>query len=177
MRGHGVRVASMLLCATAVLPPAARAGAPRTAQPANAMAGTAQIVILDTATLITPTASDYAIGYVDAAGASGQRVRIKTNSMTGMALMVRCSDPAPQIALSDLLVRTLTPPGPFGFSLASYTPIQAVDQTLWTTTIRLGPWTVVTTDLRIQNLMNYDDQPGGGTTGYTNTLTYTVAVQ
>jgi len=35
----------------------------------------------------------------------------------------------------------------------------------------------VTTDIRIQNLSGYPDAAGGGTTAYTNTLTYTVVAQ
>ena len=35
----------------------------------------------------------------------------------------------------------------------------------------------VTSDIRIQNIGNYNDAVGGGTTNYTNTLTYTVVAQ
>jgi hypothetical protein len=35
----------------------------------------------------------------------------------------------------------------------------------------------VTTDVRIQSLINYDDGAGPGVTNYTNTLTYTVVTQ
>jgi hypothetical protein len=38
-------------------------------------------------------------------------------------------------------------------------------------------WLTVTTDVRVQNLMNYNDAATAGTTNYTNTITYTVVSQ
>ena len=38
-------------------------------------------------------------------------------------------------------------------------------------------YTTVQTDIRVQNLWDYSDPGGAGTTTYTNTLTYTVVVQ
>jgi hypothetical protein len=139
-----------------------------------AAAANSMIQITDAAVTLAPTSTDYSNNFVQATGASGLRVDVKTNSSTGMVLRVRCSDAAPRIALSDLLIRTQTPPGTGGTTMSSFTPISAVDQNLWSTTIAQHPWMTVTTDLRIQNLMNYDDAAGGGPTNYTNTLTYTV---
>jgi hypothetical protein len=112
-------------------------------------------------------------GYVEATGASGIQVDVKSNSVLGMVLLVRCTGVA-QISLSDLLIRTPTSPGLGGVSMSTYTPISAVDQQLWRSAIHLpGPQRVVT-DVRVQNLINYNDAPGGAATNYTNTLTYTV---
>jgi hypothetical protein len=140
-------------------------------------AATAQqtTINIQTPTLtLSPSAADYANGYVEATGASGIQVDVKSNSPLGMTLLVRCSG-APQIALSDLLIRTPTSPGLGGASMSTYTPISVVDQQLWRSAIHLlaGPLRVVT-DVRVQNLMNYDDTAGGAPTNYTNTLTYTV---
>lgn len=132
------------------------------------------IQIVDATVILAPTSTDYINNFVQATGASGLRVNVKTNSSTGMVLRVRCSDAAPRIALADLLIRTQTPPGAGGSTMSSFTPISPSDQNLWSTTVAQHPWQTVTTDLRIQNIMNYDDAAGGGTTNYTNTLTYTV---
>ena len=40
-----------------------------------------------------------------------------------------------------------------------------------------SPWLVITTDIRVDNLFNYEDGIGAGTTDYTNTLTYSVIAQ
>ena len=114
---------------------------------------------------------------VDAAGAAGLRVQVKTNSSTGMALFVRCADAVPQISLADLLLRTQTPAGTGGATMGAYTAVTAANQSLWTTTVAQHPWQTVTTDVRVQNLFNYDDAITAGTTNYTNTLTYSVVVQ
>lgn len=135
------------------------------------------IQILDPAITLSPTPTDYDNDYVDAAGASGLRVRVKTNSSTGMMLSVRCSDASPEIALTDLLVRTTTPAGTGGSALASYTAIPASDMTLWSTGVAQHTWQTVTTDVRVQNLIGYNDGAGPGVTNYTNTLTYTVVTQ
>lgn len=137
----------------------------------------ALIQITDPAITLTPNATDYSNDYVEATGAAGIDVAVKTNSTGGMALMVRCADAAPQIALADLLVRTATAPGAGGSSIASYTAITAANQNLWTTGAVQHTFLTVTTDVRVQNLINYNDATGGGTTDYTNTLTYTVVAQ
>jgi len=138
---------------------------------------TAMVQILDPAVTLTPNATDYDNDYVEITGASGLRVRVKTNCTTGMGLLVRCDDATPQIALADLLVRTQTPAGGAGSTMSSYNAITAVDQALWSTTVAAHAWTTVTTDVRVQNLFAYDDAGSAGTTAYTNTLTYTVVVQ
>jgi hypothetical protein len=94
-----------------------------------------------------------------------------------MVLKVKCADATPQIALADLLVKTATAAGTGGATLAAYTAITAADQNLWSTTVAQHPWQTVTTDVRIQNLIGYDDAGTAGTTNYTNTLTYTVVTQ
>lgn len=142
-----------------------------------AASANALVQILDPALTLSPTATDYENDYVEATGASGLRVRVKTNSSTGLLLKVRCPDPAPQIALTDFLVRTQTPAGAGGSALASYTEISATDQDLWSTGTSQHPWLTVTTDIRIQNLINYDDAVGAGVTSYTNTLLYTIVAQ
>jgi len=142
-----------------------------------AATATASVSVLDPTISLSATATDYDNDYVEAAGASGLRVRVRSNSSTGLALRVRCADASPQIALADLLVRTLTAPGTGGTSISTYTAITAADQTLWTTTVAQGAWRTITTDVRVENLFNYDDALGGGTTNYTNTLTYTVLAQ
>ena len=133
--------------------------------------------ILDPSITLTPTPSDYDNDYVDAAGASGLRVRVKTNSSTGMVLSVRCSDATPQISLADLLVKTATAAGAGGSALASYTAVSSSDMSLWSTGAAQHAWQTVTTDVRVQNLINYNDGAGPGVTNYTNTLTYTVVTQ
>ncbi|WP_289445434.1 hypothetical protein, partial [Klebsiella pneumoniae] len=69
------------------------------------------------------------------------------------------------------------PAGAGGSSLAAYTPITGADQNLWSTGASQHLWLTVTTDLRIQNLISYDDPLGIGVTNYTNTLIYTVVAQ
>jgi len=135
------------------------------------------IQILDPTLTMTPTSTDYDVEFVEATGASGLRVRVKTNSTTGMVLSVRCADVSPQIALADLLVRTATASPSGGPTMSSYTPITATNQTLWTTGAAQHPWATVTTDVRVQNLFNYDAAVLAGTASYTNTLTYTVVTQ
>ncbi len=136
----------------------------------------AMIQILDPAVTLTPTPTDYTNDYVEAAGASGLRVQVKTNSSTGLVLKLRCPDAAPQIALADLFIKTATAPGTGGTSLPVYTNISNVDQDLWSTGASQHAWAIVTTDLRIQNLINYN-AAAVGTTNYTNTLTDTVVSQ
>ena len=172
-----ITLSCLALLACALLAPAAFAATSGTATVTLAASANVMVDILDPAITLTPTATDYNNDYVDAAGASGLRVRVKTNSTTGMVLMVRCADATPQIALADLLVRTQTAAGTGGTTLASYTAITAGNQNLWTTTVAQHPWQTITTDVRVQNLFAYDDAITAGTTNYTNTLTYTVVAQ
>ena len=138
---------------------------------------TAEINIVDASITLTPNQTDYETGYVSAEGANGIDVQIRTNSSTGAVLSVNCSDASPEIALADLLFKTQTAPGGAGSSQSTYTAITAADQDLWSTTTTSASWTTIQTDIRVQNLWNYPDPGGGGVTTYTNTLTYTVAVQ
>jgi hypothetical protein len=130
--------------------------------------------ILDPAVTLTPSATDYDNDNVVATGASGLRVRVKTNSSTGMSLLVRCADASPQIALADLQVRTPTASGPGGTTMSTYTAITASNQTLWTTSVAQHTWQTVNTEVRLLNIGAYDDPSGAGVTNYTNTITYTV---
>lgn len=138
---------------------------------------TATITITDASLTLSPSATDYTNNYVEAAGASGLRVQVKSNSSTGMILKVKCADASPQITLADLLVRTQTAAGTGGATMSSYTAITASDQNLWSTTVAQSNNLTVTTDVKVQNLNSYDDAAGGGATNYTNTLTYTVVTQ
>ena len=167
--GIPVAIAALVLCATVSM--AASTG---TSNVTLAASANSQIQVLDAAVTLSPTSTDYDNGYVEITGASGIRVNVKTNSAGGVVLKVRCGDAAPQIALADLLVRTATAPGTGGTTMAAYTAITAADQNLWSSTVAVHGWTQVNTDVRIQNITNYDDPLGGGTTLYTNTLTYTV---
>ena len=133
---------------------------------------------VDTAALtLAPTPADYVRDYVEATGNAGISLRIKTSDPVGMAVMVRCSDPAPQIRLNDFMVRTLSVPGTGGSSLATYTPIQATNMFLWSTGSQLAPFFVVLTDVRVRNLIGYDDAASAGTRSYSNTLVFTVVAQ
>ncbi len=174
---RSVRFTVPLLLLALATPLQAQAATSGTASVTLDASAQAMIDILDPTLVLTPSATDYVNDYVEAAGASGLRVRVKTNSTTGMSVRVRCADAAPQIVLADLLVRTQTASPTGGATMASYTPITAVDQTLWTTGTAQHPWYTVTTDVRIQNLINYNDPITAGTTSYTNTLTYTVVAQ
>lgn len=160
-----------------VLAPVAQAATSGTSDVTLAASAHAKIQIVDASITMTPTSTDYDNEFVEAAGANGLRVQVKTNSTTGMALLVRCDDVAPQIALADLMFKTATAPGGAGGSIAAYTAMTAVDQTLWETTAKQAPWLTVTTDVRVDNLFNYEDGIGAGTTDYTNTLTYSVIAQ
>ncbi|HVP14341.1 MAG TPA: hypothetical protein VMS88_02285 [Terriglobales bacterium] len=160
-----------------LLPLAAQAATIGTSNVTLQALATAQVSVTDPTINLTPTSTDYDNGYVEATGTSGLRVRVQTNCTTGMQLLVACKDAAPQIALADLLVRTQTAPQGGGTSISTYTPITAANQTLWTSTTPVRPWLTVTTDVRVQNLINYNDAVTAGTTSYTNTLTYTVVTQ
>lgn len=161
----------------ALLAPLANAATTGTSNVTLAASAVALIQITDAAITLSPTATDYDNDYTEATGAAGIDVTVRTNSTGGLALMVRCADAAPQIALADLLVRTPTAPGAGGSSIAAYTAITAVNQNLWTTGAAQHPWKAVTTDVRVQNLINYNDAVAAGATNYTNTLTYTVVAQ
>jgi hypothetical protein len=161
----------------ALLAPLANAATSGTSNVTLAASAVALIQIDDAAITLTPNATDYGNDYVEVTGAAGIDVEVKTNSTGGLALQIRCADAAPQIALSDLLVRTTTAPGAGGTSIATYTAITAANQNLWTTGAVQHAFLDVSTDVRVQNLLNYDDAAGGGTTNYTNTLTYTVVAQ
>jgi hypothetical protein len=172
------KVAGILIvvAATAACFTTARAATTGNATVTLSASANTMIQILDPAVTLVPTPADYANDFVDAAGASGLRVQVKTNSATGLVLKVRCPDAAPQIALADLLVKTATTAGTGGTSMGFYTAITAADQNLWSTGTSQHAWQVVTTDIRIQNINAYD-APAVGTTNYTNTLTYTVVAQ
>jgi hypothetical protein len=142
--------------------------------PAPAAAASLFLQVETAAITLAPTPADYVRDYVEATGTAGIAVRIKTNDPVGMSVLVRCSDPAPQIKLNDFLVRTLTGPGPGGSSLASYTPIQATNTFLWSTGTQLAPFFIVQTDVRVRNLIGYDDAASLGTRAYSNTLVFTV---
>jgi hypothetical protein len=138
---------------------------------------TAEIDISDASITLSPGQSDYEAGYIVAEGASGIATRVRTNSSTGMVLSIRSDDGTPGIALADLLFKTQTAPGSGGTSISDYTAVTGVDQSLWTTTEESPSYTTIDTDIRVNNLWNYLDANGGGTTTYTTTLTYTVTVQ
>jgi hypothetical protein len=141
---------------------------------ANAVSAAAFINIVTPAITLSPTPTDYANDYAEATGAGGMSVKVKTNSPNGLVLMVRSSG-TPQIASDDLLVRTLTPPGTGGSSLVTYTPLGTINLNLWSTGVAQGPFIIVQMDVRIRNLFGYGDAGGaGGSTSYTNTLTFTV---
>lgn len=142
-----------------------------------ASAASAFVNVIDNAVTLTPSATDYNNDYVEITGASGLRLDVKSNSATGFVLYVKCTDAAPQIRLADFLVRTRTAPGTGGSTMAAYTALTAVEQALWSTGVPQGPFQQVNVDIRIRNLSGYVDAAGGGATGYTNTLTFTVIVQ
>lgn len=142
----------------------------------EACAQTVDINVLDNTVALNPTAIDYENDYVDATGNRGVRLNVRSTSPNGMAVYVRCGDAAPQIRLPDLMVRTLTPPGTRGTSMAGYTPLAATNQLLWSTGVVQNGNRRVDVDLRVRNLFGYGDGSGAGTTQYSNTLTFTVFV-
>lgn len=171
---HRLSKAAFTLTLLAVLPAAAMSATTGTSTVTLAASANSMIQIVDASLTLSPSTTDYDNDYVEATGGSGLRVNVKTNSSGGLVLRVKCADAAPQIALADFLVRTQTAAGAGGSTMSSYTAIGAADQNLWSTTASQHPWLTVTTDVRIQNIANYDDAAGGGVTNYTNTLTYTV---
>ncbi len=142
-----------------------------------AASANAVLQVLDATMTLTPIAADYDNDFVQVTGASGLRVRLKSNSSTGCVLYVKCTDASPEIALADLQFKTQTAAGAGGSTLSSYTPITASDQALWSTGAAQIAFIQVDTDLRVQNLFAYPDAIGPGTTSYTNNLTYTVVAQ
>jgi len=138
---------------------------------------TVEISITDASISLSPNQANYEAGFVVAEGAAGIALDVRTNSSTGMTLAVKCADATPEIELPDLAVKTQTAAGGAGSTISSYTAITSSDQDLWTTTTTQESWQTVDTDVRVSNLWHYPDAGGGGTTPYTNTLTYTVAVQ
>jgi len=137
----------------------------------------AVLQVLDPTFNLVPTAFDYSNDFVEATGAAGLRVRVKSNSSGGCVLYVKCSDASPQIALADFLVKTQTAAGAGGSTMSSYTAITASDQALWSTGAAQISFVEIDTDIRIQNLFAYPDAMAAGSTNYTNNLTYTVAAQ
>ena len=174
-RGH-LALAVLLTCGlmTASVGLAATTG---TSAVTLAASANAVLQVLDATVTLTPNATDYGNDYVEVTGASGLRVRLKCNSTTGCVLNVKCADASPQIALADFLFKTQTAAGAGGSTLSAYTAITASDQALWSTGATQGAWLTVTTDIRVQNLFNYPDAIGAGTTNYTDNLTYTVVAQ
>ena len=140
--------------------------------PAPCWAPPLSISITDASISLLPNQTDYETGYLDATGAAGISILVTTDNAAGLILYVRCDDATPEISLSDLLVKCPTS----GTLMSSFSVITGSDQALWSTG---GPVTDqgVDTDVRIQGLWGYSDVAGGGTTAYTNTLTYTVVDQ
>jgi hypothetical protein len=161
----------------ALLAPLANAATSGTSNVTLAASAVALIQIDDAAITLTPNATDYGNDYVEATGVAGIDVEVKTNSTGGMA-------PAGALRGRDAADRARRPagahrdaPGTGGSSLAAYTAITAANQNLWTTGAVQHTFLVVSTDVRVQNLINYNDAASAGTTNYTNTLTYTVVAQ
>ena len=170
-----VPVALLLLLGTVDQVDAATTGTSDVILEASA---TAEINIVDASITLTPNQTDYETGYVSAEGASGIDVQVRTNSSTGAVLRVQCADAVPEITLTDLLFKTQTAPiGAGSTAQNTYIAITAADQDLWDATVAVAAYTTIQTDIRVQNLWNYPDPGGAGTTTYTNTLTYSVVVQ
>ncbi len=142
-----------------------------------AAAANAVLDVLDATMTLTPNATDYTNDYFEVTGASGLRVRLKTNSTTGCVLSVKCTDASPQVALADLRVKTQTAAGAGGSNQTTYIAITGSDQALWSPGASQNTFLTVATDIRIVNLFAYPDAFGGGTTNYTDNLTYTVVAQ
>lgn len=131
------------------------------------------INVLNSAMVLTPTPTDYAKDYVEATGASGLGIKVKNTGSAGLTLLVRMATPS-AITAGDLLVRTLSAPGPGGTTLSAYTALGSANVTLWSSSVPQGPFFQVDMDVRVRNLFNYDDNAAAGTTSYTNTLIFTV---
>ena len=137
----------------------------------------AEIRIIDTSLLLTPSQADLGAGYITAEGPAGITVQLRSNSSTGAALKLRCADAAPQIALDDFLVRTQTPARGSGISQSTYEPVPASDQILWSCDGSLPGWTTVQTDVKIQGLRRYMETTREGDRFLSNTLVFTIVVQ
>jgi hypothetical protein len=94
-----------------------------------------------------------------------------------MILSLQSDDVTPGIELADLEFKTQTAAGNGGSTISSYTVITGTDQNLWTTGESQPEFTTIDTDIRVNDLWNYLDAGGGGTTTYTTTVTYTATVQ
>ena len=176
MKRTALAIAAIVTCSVLT----ASAGfAANTGTSAVTLAASANAVlqVLDATMTLTPNATDYGNDFVEVTGASGLRVRVKTNSTTGCVLSVKCVDASPQILLADFLVRTQTAAGAGGSAMAAYTAITASDQALWSTGAAQSTFLQVNTDIRITNLMAYPDAITPGPTNYTDNLTYTVVAQ
>ena len=169
-------LAAALACGLC-LTPNARAATTGTSAVTLGASANGILQVLDPTFNLIPTAFDYGNDFVEATGAAGLRVRLKSNSSTGCVLYVRCGDASPQIALADLLFKTQTAPGTGGSSVTTYTAITASDQALWSTGVAQISFVEVDTDVRVQNLFAYPDAMAAGTTNYTDNLTYTVVAQ
>ena len=176
MKCRTLALAVLVACGTFSVPPSFAASSGTSAVTLGATAN-AVLQVLDASFSLLPTATDYANDYVEAIGAAGLRVRLKSNSLTGCILYVKCSDASPQIALADFLVKTQTAAGIGGSSVTTYTAITASDQALWSTGVAQVSFLQVNTDIRLQNLFAYPDAIAAGTTSYTDNLTYTVVAQ
>ena len=176
MKRSFVVIATVLVCG---LFASSASLAASTGTSAVTLAASASVVldILDASVTLTPNATDYTNDFVEITGASGLRVRLKTNSTTGCVLSVKCADASPAVALADLRVKTQTAAGAGGTTMAAYTAITAANQTLWTTGASQNTFLTVTTDIRIVSLFSYPDAISAGTTNYTDNLTYTVVAQ
>ncbi len=176
MKRSFVAIAVLLICSP-LATSASLAASSGTSAVTLAASASVVLDILDASLTLTPNAADYTNDYVEQTGVSGLRVRLKSNSTTGCVLYVKCVDALPQIALTDLRVKTQTAAGAGGSTLSSYTAITAANQTLWSTGAAQITFLTVTTDVRVQNLFAYPDPIGAGTTSYTDNLTYTVVAQ
>ena len=118
MKRHlGFFVAVAVVAAFAA--PKAQAATSGNATVTLAASASTLVQIVDANITLVPTTTDYDNDYVEAVGASGLRVRVRSNSSTGMVLRVRCSDATPQIALADLLFKTQTAAGRLNLQLHS----------------------------------------------------------
>jgi len=174
---HRVSILAAALACGLLLSSAGHAATTGTSAVTLGASANGVLQILDPTFNLIPTAFDYTNDFIEATGVAGLRVRLKSNSLTGCVLYVKCVDASPQIALADLLVKTQTAPGVGGTSTTVYAAISASDQALWSTGLAQISFVEVDTDIRIQNLFAYPDAMAAGTTNYTNNLTYTLVAQ
>jgi hypothetical protein len=131
--------------------------------------GASSITVVTSSLPLTPSPTDYGAGYVEDTAPGGIEVQVTTDNAAGVVLYIRCDDASPEVALSDILVKS----GTAGSLMGSYAPITGSDQALWSAAGPVTSWSVYT-DVRVQNLWVYPDAGGGGTTLYMDTFTYTV---